>query len=234
VEFDVPLIQARLLRRYKRFLADVQMPDGRTTTVHCPNTGSMLGCCAPGSRVWLSRSANPKRKYPLTWELVETAPGNLVGINTLRTNQLVREALEAGRIEVPAQWAALRAEVPFPSGEGRVDFRLRGPGGDYYLEVKNVTAAVTQGRALFPDAISLRASRHARALESLRRAGQGAGLLFCAQRRDVEQVRPADEIDPDYGRALRQAAAAGVDLLAFRAAVSETGITLIEPIPVQL
>ncbi len=234
MEFEAPLIAAKLLRRYKRFLADVELPDGERTTAHCPNTGSMLGCCEPGARVWLSRSANARRKYPLTWELVETEGATLVGINTQRTNHLVKEALESGLIEPLAGYSSLRAEVPLPDGQGRVDFVLEAPQSRYFLEVKNVTAAVTARHALFPDAVSTRASRHVRALARQRQAGQGAGLVFCVQRSDVDCVSPADEIDPVYGQQLRAAVAAGVDVWAYRATVSCEEIRLIDSIPVEL
>ncbi len=234
MEFEGPLIEARLLRRYKRFLADVEFSDGRQTTVHCPNTGSMLGCCESGARIWLSRSSKPHRKYPLTWELVETAGANLVGVNTQRTNHLVKEGLESGAIAPLAGYSILRAEVPFPGGEGRVDFFLETEQGCYFLEVKNVTAAVSDRRALFPDAVSERASRHVLALANQHRAGHGAGLLFCAQRSDVDCISPADEIDPAYGRNLRAAVAAGIDVWAYRAAVSCQEIVLTESIPVKL
>lgn len=213
-------------RRYQRFLADVEWPDGRVETVHCPNTGSMLGCREPGSRVWLSRSANSRRKYPLTWELVESQAGTLVGINTQRTNKLVREGLDGGTIDCLGDFSEIRAEVPVRGTRTRVDFLLSDGRGDYFLEVKNVTAAVTGRRALFPDAVSVRAARHARELARLCRAGQRAGMLFLVQRDDVDTVCPADEIDPDYGLALRDAADAGVDVLAYRARVTPEEIVV--------
>jgi len=228
------LSEARLIRRYQRFLADVEWPDGRIETVHCPNTGAMLGCQEPGSRVWLSRATNLRRKYPLTWELVEIGSGTLVGINTQRTNKLVQEALEAGLIEPLASFGEVQSEVRLATGRTRVDFVLRDADGEYFLEVKNVTAAVSDGRALFPDAVSERATRHARELESLCRSGHRAGMLFMVQRDDVTQVRPADDIDPLYGKALRSAAAAGVDVLAYRARVTAEEITVQQPVPVEL
>jgi sugar fermentation stimulation protein A len=219
VRFPVPLLQGRLVRRYQRFLADVELADGSRSTAHCPNTGSMLGCQAPGSTVWLSRAERPGRRCPLTWELVESA-GTLVGINTARTNDLVAEALEAGVVEELAGRRLVRREVRLPGVAARFDFLLEEPDGTpYYLEVKNVTAAVTAGQALFPDAVSERASRHARELAALRSRGLGAGILFCVQREDVDSVAPADAIDPAYGEALRAAAAAGVDVLAWGARV---------------
>ena len=234
MRFSEPLAEARLLRRYKRFLADVEWPDGRVETVHCPNTGSMLGCQAPGSRVWLSRAANPRRKYPLTWELVEVDSGTMVGINTQRTNALVREALEHGLIPDLAPYPGIRAEVPLPERRARMDFVLGSDDAPYYLEVKNVTAAVENRQALFPDAVSERAARHAQHLKSLREAGCGAGMLFMVQRGDVDAVRPADEIDPAYGRALRAAADAGVDVMAWRAEVTPECIAVQTAVPVLL
>jgi len=227
VRFSPPLLEGRLVRRYQRFLAEVRTAAGQTLTAHCPNTGSMLGCQAPGSRVWLSAASRPGRRCPYTWEMVEVASGTLVGINTSRANQLVLAALNQGRVQALAGHTLVRPEVPAPDGAMRVDFLLRTPAGTpYYLEVKNVSAAVEGGRALFPDAVSERASRHAGVLAGLRRSGAGAGILFCVQREDVHEVAPADLIDPAYGRALRAAVADGVDVLALGARVTPRGIRL--------
>lgn len=235
MRFEPALEEVRLTRRYKRFLADVVFPDGRHLTVHCPNTGSMLGCADPGMRVWLSQAANPLRKYAWTWELVEALPGVLVGIHTGRTNALVREAILAGVIPEAEGYGGLKGEVM--AGDGfRVDFLLSGHAArpDCYLEVKNVTAAVQDGVALFPDAVSERASRHLRELMAKVRAGQRAMLCFCVQRDDVLEVRPADAIDPVYGRTLREAVAAGVEVLAYVARMSPAEATLYRPVPVRL
>ena len=235
MRFDPPLQEARLKRRYKRFLADVVLPDGEQLTVHCPNTGSMLGCADPGMRVWLSRAANPARKYAWTWELVEALPGVLVGIHTGRTNALVREGIRSGVLKELHGYGALKGEVM--AGEGfRVDFLLQGHAdqADCYLEVKNVTAAVQAGIALFPDAVSDRASRHLRELMEKVRAGHRAALCFCVQRDDVSEVRPADTIDPVYGRTLREASARGVEVLAYAARVSTEAALLYRPVPVRM
>jgi sugar fermentation stimulation protein A len=235
IRFPEGLQEARLLRRYKRFLADVQLPDGTTATAHCPNTGAMRGCQAPDSRVWLSRADRPGRRCPFTWELVEVESGTLVGVHTGRTNQLAAAAIRVGLLTELGVYAEIRAEVRVPAAGVRFDFVLRGPGlPDYYLEVKNVTAAVTGRRALFPDAVSERAARHARELAVLRRAGSHAGVLFCAQRADVDVVEPADEIDPGYGHALRAAAADGVDVMAVGATVTPEGIWVNRRIAVAL
>ena len=235
MHFEPPLTEARLLRRYKRFLADVEFLDGSRTTVHCPNTGSMLGCADPGMRVWLSRASNPARKYAWTWEQVEALPGVPVGIHTGRSNALVREAIETGVIRELAGYAALRGEVV--AGEGfRVDFLLSGhrSRSDCYLEVKNVTAAVTDGVALFPDAVSERASRHLRELMAKVREGRRAMLCFCVQRDDVTEVRPADAIDPEYGRTLREALAVGVEVMAYVARMNPAEAALYRSVPIRL
>jgi len=235
IRFGTALQEGRLLRRYQRFLADVQLPDGKKVTAHCPNTGAMLGCQAPDSRVWLSHAARAGRRCPFTWELVEVEAGTLVGVHTGRTNQLAAAAVKAGMLEELRDYPEVRAEVRIQAAGVRFDFMLSGPGlPDYYLEVKNVTAAVTARRALFPDAVSERAARHARELAVLRRAGARAGVLFCAQRADVDVVEPADQIDPGYGRALRAAAADGVDVMAVGATVTPEGIWLDRRIPVDL
>jgi sugar fermentation stimulation protein A len=235
MHFDPPFQEAVLLRRYKRFLADVTLSDGQSLTIHCPNTGGMLGCADPGMRVWMSRAANPERKYAWTWELVEALPRVLVGIHTGRTNGLVREAILAGVIPEAAGYPGLRGEVM--AGEGfRVDFLLSGHASrsDCFLEVKNVTAAVQDGIALFPDAVSERASRHLRELMTKLREGKRAMLCFCVQRDDVTEVRPADAIDPVYGRTLREAVAAGVEVVAYRARMSPTEAVLYRPLSVRL
>lgn len=225
IRFPVPLQEGRLVRRYQRFLADVQLSNGATVTAHCPNTGAMLGCQAPDSRVWLSPAPREGRRCPFTWEVVEVDSGTLVGVHTGRTNSLAAAAVQAGMLEELRHYPEIRAEVRVPAAGVRFDFLLSGPGlPDYYLEVKNVTAAVTGRRALFPDAVSGRAARHARELAVLRRAGARAGVLFCAQRADVDVVEPADQIDPAYGRALRAAAGEGVDVMAVGASVTPDGI----------
>jgi sugar fermentation stimulation protein A len=235
MHFADPLITGRLIRRYKRFLADVELDGGGTITAHCPNTGAMLGCDEPGSPVWLSRSDSPGRKYPHTWELVETRDGTLVGIHTGRTNGLVAEALANERIPELAGYDSVQREVRIVEMKSRLDFFLAdGPGPSCYLEVKNVTAAVQEGVALFPDAVSVRAARHASDLAMLTRAGHRAVLLFCVQRGDVAEVRPADHIDPQYGRALRDAVAAGVEVCAYRCRVDPDQVVVSEPVRVAL
>ncbi len=228
------MIPAVLERRYKRFLADVVLDDGQRLTCHCPNTGSMMGCQTPGSRVWLSHSTKPGRKYAHTWELVELPGGVTVGIHTGRANGLVREAVEAGRIPALAGYGDIRPEVRLADRGARIDFLLSGQAGEppCYLEVKNVTAAVDQGVALFPDAVSTRGTRHLEHLAALVGEGYRAALVFCVQRDDVSEVRPADTIDPGYGTALRDAVAAGVEVHALVATIDTARIALERTVPV--
>ncbi|MEA5446599.1 DNA/RNA nuclease SfsA [Gammaproteobacteria bacterium AB-CW1] len=229
MKFETPLIPGRLIRRYKRFLADVILDDGRRVTAHCPNTGSMLGCKAPGLRVWLSPADRPERRLKWTWELVETGTGALVGIHTGRSNALVAEAIAAGRIPALAGYPHLRREVAHPAG-GRTDILLEGEQGRCWVEVKNVTAAAANGLALFPDAVSRRAARHLAHLIQSVRAGERAVLCFCVQREDVAVVEPAVAIDPAYADALAEASEAGVELMAWGARVSPRRLELTRPL----
>jgi sugar fermentation stimulation protein A len=232
MRFDAPLIEARLIRRYQRFLADVELPDGRRATAHTANTGSMLGCSRPGSRVWLRDAGSTGRKYPLAWELVEAEPGVLVGINTGLANRLVREGVETGVIAELQGYGAIRPEVRYGNENSRIDLLLEaGDGRRCYVEVKNVTLA-EQGRALFPDAVTARGTKHLRELREMVRQGHRAVIFYCVQRGDAEAMGPADRIDPAYGRTLRQALEDGLEALAYRAEVAVEGIALVRRLPV--
>jgi sugar fermentation stimulation protein A len=225
------LVEGRLIRRYKRFLADIQLADG-VITAACPNTGSLMGCCEAGSRVWLSESDSATRKYRHTWEIVEVGEV-MVGINTGLPNALVSEAIADGTIGELSGYASIRREVAFGEERSRVDLLLEGAGReDCYVEVKNVTAAASKGVALFPDCVSERGSKHLRELMRLKARGLRPVQLYCVQRGDVNEVRPADGIDHEYGRTLREAIAAGVEVLAYRAKVTLREIRLAERIPV--
>ncbi|WP_313552126.1 DNA/RNA nuclease SfsA [Pseudomonas sp.] len=225
MQFDPPLEEGLLIRRYKRFLADIETVTGETLTIHCPNTGSMLNCQAEGARVWFSRSNDPKRKLPGTWELVETPHGRLACINTSRANRLVEEALLAGAIPELAGFSALRREVAYGAENSRADFRLTYPSGEVFVEVKSVTLGYNMDCvAAFPDAVTVRGARHLRELSALAREGARAVLLYCVNLTGIEAVRPADDIDPAYGRALREALEAGVEILAYGADVTPQAI----------
>ena len=227
MRFEPALRQGLLLRRYKRFLADVETSEGREMTIHCANTGAMTGCADPGSRVWYSTSQNLRRKYRHSLEIVEDADGHLIGVNTSRANGLVVEALSAGVLPDFAGLSPIRREVAVPGERGRFDLLV----GDVFVEVKSVTLRLADSGA-FPDAVSVRATRHADALARLARSGLGTALVFCVLHNGIDRVRPADEIDVDYGRALRRAVDAGVRVLALRCRVTVDGITPTGLLPV--
>lgn len=216
MRFSPALEEARLLRRYKRFLADIELASGEQLTIHCPNTGSMLNCMIEGGKVWFSRSNDPKRKLPGTWEISETPQGRLACVNTGRANALVEEALCAGRIKELAGFSALRREVPYGEENSRVDFRLEFPDGPAYVEVKSVTLGFSDSTtAAFPDSVTQRGTKHLRELAALARQGVRAVQLYCVNLSGVDAVRPAEEIDPAYAAALREAVADGVEVLAY-------------------
>ncbi len=232
MKFPAPLLEGTLIRRYKRFLADIRLADGTLVTAHTPNTGAMTGCNVPGSRVWLRHSDNPRRKYSLSWELVESPGGALVGINTILANRLVREGIENGVITELQGYAGLRAEAVYGEENSRVDLLLDGGNGRRcFVEVKNVTL-VENGIALFPDAVSSRGAKHLRELAAMVRQGQRGVIFFCVQRQDAREVRPADTIDAAYGQTLRQALAQGVEALAYDCRVATSAIELRRPLPV--
>jgi len=228
--FPEPLLPAILLRRYKRFLADVRLENGQEITVHCPNSGSMLGCSEPGSPVMLSRAANPKRKYAHTLEMVRVGE-NWIGVNTGLTNSLVREALVAGVFPEAGNFTTIKPEIRV--GRSRLDFRLSGAETDCYLEIKNCSLA-ENGVALFPDAVTERGTRHLQELLTLHRAGYRAGIIFCVQRWDAEIFSPAAAIDPLYARTLAEVVGQGVMALACRARVSPNAIRIDVRLPVRL
>ncbi|MFK8015121.1 MAG: DNA/RNA nuclease SfsA [Gammaproteobacteria bacterium] len=232
MNYESALQRAVLIKRYKRFLADIMLPDGVHTTIYCPNTGSMLGCAEPGSTVWFSRSDNPQRRYPFTWEQVAGADDVRVGVNTGVANSLVREAIEGEALTELSGYATVKAEVTIEPGS-RLDFVLTAPQRRRcVVEVKNVSAAVDEGIAFFPDAVSVRAQKHLAVLMRRIDAGERAVLVFCVQRDDVRQVRPADHIDLRYGRLLREAMAHGVDVLAMAARLGDQSIALYRSVPV--
>lgn len=232
MDFDTPLIKGTLIKRYKRFLADVTLENGDLITAHTPNTGSMMGCCEPGSTVWLRDTQNPDRKYPYSWEMVEIKTGNLVGINTHLSNALVAEAIEKGIITELRNYDHIRREVKYGEENSRIDLLLEdGNKADCYLEVKNVTL-VENHIAYFPDAVTERGSKHLRELQKIVMQGKRAVIFYCIQRSDVREVRPADHIDPEYGHLLRDAIKTGVEAVAYSATITPVRIGLITPVPV--
>ncbi len=226
---DYPeLLPGTLLRRYKRFLADVRLDDGRDVTAHCPNTGSMRAVNVPGCRVWLASSDNPARKLAWTWELVELPQPDdglaIASVHTGRANRIVEEALREERVPALAGYASLKREakvVAVPGqGASRLDFRLDDPlRGTAFVEVKQVTLREADGHGYFPDAVSERGRKHLEALASLVEQGQRAVLLFLVAHQGISDVAPAEHLDPAYAAALRKASARGVELLAHRCEV---------------
>jgi sugar fermentation stimulation protein A len=227
-------MRGRLVCRYKRFLADVERPDGEVVTVHCPNPGAMTGLQRPGSAVRCTVHDDPKRKLRYTLEMIRV--GSVwVGLNTLRANQLAARALAEGAV-LGGGYRELRSEVGVGGGS-RLDFALAGHPDDprpAYVEVKSVTLRGERGLELFPDAVTARGLRHVEALARLHRRGARAALLFVVQRADCSEVRPADDIDPAYGRALRRAARGGVEVFALRARVGARGLEMERMLPVGL
>lgn len=227
------LVQGTLRRRYKRFLADVVLDDGREITAHCPNTGAMTGCAEPGSRVWLSVSPSKTRKYAHTWELVQTASG-LACIHSAKANKVVLEGFENAVVPGFDGYPEIATEVRYGQGS-RIDLLLSGAPGRVFVEVKCVTLCRDDGWGLFPDAVSERGRRH---LAELARVAQEPGtravMFYCVFHNGVERVAAAGEIDPRYREALARAQAQGVEVLAWQARVSPAGIALERALPFAL
>ena len=208
------LQQGTLVRRYKRFLADIEVQDGGLLTVHCPNTGAMTGCAEPGSPAWYSRSDNPDRKYPHTLEVVQT-PAGYVSVNTGRANALVGEAIREGVIGELGGALEVKAEAKIPEGNGRFDFLVTLQDGLAWVEVKSTTLLLEGAVGAFPDAVSARALKHVDALVKRVQAGDRGVLVFCAQHCGIQSVRAAHEIHPEYAEALHGAIGEGVEVLAY-------------------
>lgn len=227
MRFDPPLFPATLVRRYKRFLADVVLPSGEELTAHVANPGAMTGLAAPGARVWLSRSADPKRKLPYAWELIEVDLGagiECVGVNTAHPNRIVAEALAQGAIVECSGYTSVRREVKYGAAS-RVDFLLSGAGRpDCYLEIKNVHLMREAGLAEFPDSVTVRGARHLRELSTMAAAGHRAVMLFLIQIGSARRFAPAADIDPAYAAALTTATAAGVEVFAYTTVITPDGI----------
>lgn len=236
MKFDKPLVRGKLIQRYKRFLADVRLDDGATVTATCPNTGSMMGLCAPGQVVYLSTSDSPTRKYPHIWEMVEHNLGKgpkLVGVNTSHPNRIVSEAIAAGKVAPVAGYATLERERKYGKNS-RIDILLSDPGkGVAYVEIKNVHMSRHAGRAEFPDSVTERGAKHLFELSDMVRAGHRAVMIFLVQRGDVTALSLARDVDPGYGAAFDLAAAAGVEMLALRCRLSTTAITADKLIPIR-
>ena len=230
MRFQTPLVPGRLIRRYKRFLADVRLDDGREVTAHCANPGAMTGLNAPGTRVWLEPNDDPKRKLKFAWRLVELPGGHWAGIDTAVPNRVVKEALAARAIAPLAAYGTMRPEVRYGE-KSRVDFLLSGPGlPDAYVEVKNVHLARQPGLAEFPDSVTARGARHLAELAAMVREGHRAVMLYLVQRTDCTRFALAADIDPAYAEAFGAAQQAGVEALCYTADISTDGVHLGAPI----
>ncbi len=233
MEFPDPLIRGRLLRRYKRFLADVELDSGETVTAHCANSGSMLGVKEPGAEVWLSPARNPNRKLKFTWELIR-ADGGLVGINTGHPNGLVAEGIRAGAIPELAGYAGLRREVKY-GRNSRIDILLEDAGRPpCYVEVKNVHLMRQPGLAEFPDSVTARGAKHLDELAGMVAAGHRAVMVYLVQRGDCDRVRMAADIDPAYDAALTRALGNGVEAIGYCCKMTTGEITIDRPLRLDL
>ena len=237
MEFDAPLVTGTLIKRYKRFLTDVQLDSGETITASCPNTGSMMGLIEPGNRVWLSVSDNPKRKYRHTWEMVEvTVDGNptIVGLNTGRPNKIVSDAISSGSIAELEGYGSLRNEVKY-GANSRIDILLEDDGHPpCYVEVKNVTLLRQPGLAEFPDGVTARGAKHLAEMSEMVRQGARAVMFYLAQRDDARQLTFASDIDPAYLESYKVARDAGVEAVAYACTLNETAIEIDRNIPITL
>ena len=232
MRFEQPLLEGTLIRRYKRFLADVKLRNGDEITAHCANPGSMMGCSEPGSKVLISVHEDPRRRFKHQVEIVY-AGRTPVGVHTGRPTAVLIEAIMHGKISELAGYATLRREVSVPR-ESHIDVVLEGNGlRPVYIRAENVTLAY-EGVSYFPDAVSPRGIQHMSELTDIVREGSRAMIFLLAQRSDVEHLRPADHIDPEFGQAFRDGIARGVEAIGYRAKVTRKGIELDKKLPVDL
>ncbi len=226
MRFQTELVPARLVKRYKRFLADCVLEDGREITAHCANPGSMMGLAEPGTKIWLEPNEDPKKKLKFGWRLVDHENGHYTGVDTSVPNRALRHALDAGEIAEFAMWSQIRAEVKYGEGS-RIDFLLSGEGQkDLYLEIKSVTLSRTDGIAEFPDSVTARGAKHLTELAQMVAQGHRAAMLYLVQRTDCEQVRLAEDIDPAYKAAFDAATRRGVEVFAFGTNITPSEITV--------
>ncbi|MEZ9875406.1 DNA/RNA nuclease SfsA [Vibrio breoganii] len=233
MEFSPALQSGTLIKRYKRFLADLSLDDGSELTIHCANTGAMTGCAEPGNRVWFSTSDNPKRKYPNSWELTETLAGHRICVNTLRANALAIEGIKEGAIKELSGYEELKTEQKYGSENSRIDVLLRSTDkADCYIEVKSVTLLSNdEGLGQFPDAVTTRGQKHLRELIEITESGQRAVLLFIVLHSGIEKVSPATHIDERYSTLLKQAQKAGVEVLCYNAVLSVDQMKISHKLP---
>lgn len=233
MKFEPALEPATLIQRYKRFLADITLPGGSERTIHCANTGAMTGCATPGNAVWYSTSDNPKRKYPNSWELTETAQGHRICINTARANQLAVEAIQSGTIGELQGYDQLQTEVKYGNENSRIDILLNSENKPKcYIEVKSVTLLDEKlaGQGYFPDAVTTRGQKHLRELSEMAQSGHRAVLLFTVLHSGIEKVSAAHHIDAKYSQLLKTAQEQGVEVLCYKAEISNSEMKLVNAI----
>ncbi len=232
MEFATPLVPARLIRRYKRFLADVRLEDGREVTAHCANPGSMMGLADPGVKVWLEPNDDPKKKLKFGWRLVDHENGHFTGVDTSIPNKALKAALLAHQVPGLPPYELVRSEVKYGENS-RIDFLLSGDGPDTYVEVKSVTLSRQHGLAEFPDSVTARGAKHLGELANMIAQGHRAVMLYLVQRTDCAAMTLADDLDPAYAAAFAAARKAGVMAIAQTCRITPQAITLADPIPVQ-
>lgn len=230
MRFQTELIPARLIRRYKRFLADCTLEDGREVVAHCANPGSMMGLADPGTKIWLEPNDDPRKKLKYGWRLVDHENGHFTGVDTSLPNKAIKAALEAQEIEALSAYTHIRPEMKYGENS-RIDFLLSAPDlPDAYVEVKSVTLSRRPGLAEFPDSVTARGAKHLAELAKVATAGQRAIMLYLVQRTDCTQVQIADDIDPAYARAFDAARAAGVETLCLSTHISTKGVRIAAPL----
>ncbi|MBU2412065.1 MAG: DNA/RNA nuclease SfsA [Gammaproteobacteria bacterium] len=232
MKFPTPLIEGKLLKRYKRFLSDIELPNGEVVVAHCPNTGSMKRCQQDGARVWLSRSDNPKRKLAYTWELVEVDNKYLACINTGYPNKLVGEAIANGVVKELSGYTEQKAEVKYGE-KSRIDWLLTGGDGrKCYVEVKSVTLLEEDGLGYFPDAVTDRGCRHLYELAKMVEEGHRAVMFFCVSHTGIDSVTPAAHIDKRYAQAFVEVVGKGVEVIAYQVAIGSQEMEVVCAVPV--
>jgi sugar fermentation stimulation protein A len=231
MQFQTPLVPARLIRRYKRFLADIRLDDGREVTAHCANPGSMMGLAEPGMKVWVETNDDPKKKLKYGWRLVDHENGHFTGVDTAVPNRALKAALLAGEVSELVGYDSVQPEQKYGQGS-RIDFLLRGGGRpDTYVEVKSVTLSRQPGLAEFPDSVTVRGAKHLAELAEMADAGHRAVMFYLVQRTDCDAVTLAADLDPAYAAAFAQAQARGVEVLAYDTQISPQRVTLGKRLP---
>ena len=230
MQYPSPLQPATLVKRYKRFLTDVILENGEEVTIHCANTGAMTGCGDPGDTIWYSTSDNPKRKYSRSWELTEKANGDMICINTMRANQLAKEAITSAAIAQLTGYEHLTTEVKYGDENSRIDILLDDPTlGKCYIEVKSASL-LENDCGYFPDTVSVRGQKHLRELMAVKKSGHRAVLLFVVQHTGIKTLKPAKHLDRDYSDLVKQAINQGVEVFAYASTIETDKISLVEQI----